>query len=515
MTKLKNIIICTIPFAFSIYSEIILAQKIPSDTYFSLAVSENSHNHYGENLLFLDFAENINLCNKHPHTICAQNLNNLKNPSIKLDGKMDDWKNHKLTRIRGRLMNNYPLGEHYDATPTTLNVAATFDNNYVYFVINWEDANHDASINRNRWIFKQGKWRQQVHVKPKPGTPASKTTNIKEKLAGAEDEDQLFMMFPIVDQQHNFYSGGLGCAGYCHLNLSITADPKESQIGDGVSSMHTAIPDDTADLWHWTATRTAPMNTLKDGFIDYGDQSYNGRKTDAGSHSFENNGHGKPILPKFIHRGDFEAGKYQIPGYRTAQLTPENRMEITSDMKFAENVSIPFYIHKPATGSLADVATAAWFNETDNTWTVEIKRRLQTNDENDHQFMSGSNAMPPSHTIVAKGDPERGKKLFQEKTCSDCHGDNGEGTFVKGSLADDGTSIDDIWSYPRNQRTSAPAILKTVSINRPERMMALGAELEKHEEEPPRVLMPFVRLTPQEAEDIASWLQLQFIHRMK
>jgi len=513
MTKLKSIIIYTIPFVLGIHSEFILAQKIPTDTYFSLAVSENSHNHYGENLLFLDFEMNNSNCNKHPHTICAQILDN--NQPITLDGNMDDWKAHKITHIRGRVMNNYPLGEHYDATPTDLNVAATFDDKYVYFMITWEDANHDASINRNRWVYQQGKWQAQAHVKPKPGVPVSRTTNINEKLAGSEDEDQLFMMFPIVDQQHNFYSGGLGCAGYCHSNLSLSANPKDSQIGDGVASMHTAIVDDRADLWHWTATRTAPMNTLKDGFIDYGDQSYNGRKSDDGSHAFENNGHGKPMLPKYVHRGDFEAGNYQKSGYRTAQLTPENRLEITPDMNFAENISIPFYIHKPANGSIADVVTAARFNETDKTWTVEIKRSLQTDDQNDRQFLTGTDAIAPSHSIVSQGDPKRGKQLFDEKACADCHGDNGEGTFVQGSLANDGTSIEDIWSYPRNQRTSAPAIRKTVSLNRPERLMALGAELEKYEEQPPRALMPFVPLSPQEAEDIASWLQQQYIHRMK
>jgi hypothetical protein len=36
-------------------------EGVPADTYFAMAVTENSHNHYGENLLYLDFQE-------HPDT---------------------------------------------------------------------------------------------------------------------------------------------------------------------------------------------------------------------------------------------------------------------------------------------------------------------------------------------------------------------------------------------------------------------------------------------------------------
>ncbi len=500
MTKIKYLIATSFSLMLASHSSVLVAQQIPADTYFSLAVSENSHNHYGENLLFLDFAAD-NHCNSTPRTVCARSV---AAGTINLDGKTDDWKNQPVTRIRGRLMNNYPLGLHYDATPTELQMSAAFDNDYVYFMIHWEDANHDASINRNRWVYKQGKWQSQPHTKPAAGTPAAKTTNINEDLAGVEDEDQLFMMFPITDQQNNFTSGGLGCAGYCHPNLSLSGDPKDAKIGDGSAAMHTAFPDDTADLWHWTATRTAPMNTLKDGYLVYGDQSYNGRKVDDGTHPFDNNGQGKPIQPEYVHRQDYESGKYNTPGYSTPLLTPENSMKITPDMHFAENVSIPFYVHKPATGGMADVATAAYFNDSDHSWTVEIKRKLLTDDSHDHQFVPGTDAVAPTEPQVAQGDPARGEKLFVEKACADCHGESGEGTFLK-----------KFWTYPRNQRTSAPAIRKTVSIHRPERLIALGAVLEKYDEEPPRALMPYILLTPQEAEDIASWLQQQYIHRMQ
>ncbi len=473
----------------------------PVDTYFSLAVSDNSHNHYGENLLFLDFETEKSSCHAHPRTVCATPVSN---NAIKLDGQMNDWKQQLLTKVRGRVMNNYPLGEHYDAVPTNLGVAAAYDSDYIYFMINYEDANHDESINRNRWFFQQGKWLRQTHIKPKKDAPASQTNNINENLAGFEDEDQLFMMFPIVDKQQNFSDNGLGCAGYCHSNLFLSANPKDAQIGDGVSSMHTAIVDDIADLWHWTATRTRPMNSLKDGYIDYGDESYNGRKVDEGIHTFENNALNKPLRPQYMHKGDYEAGNYSIPGFRTELIHINDRMEITADIQFAAGVSLPFYVHQPNSGSLADVSTSAYFNNEDHTWTIELKRKLSTTDKHDHQFFMGTDAIAPQSTMITKGNPERGKKLFKEKACADCHGENAQGTFKQS-----------YWTYPRNQRTSAPAIIKTTSLHRPRRLSYLAHELQKYEEDPPLSLMPFVELSPQEAEDIASWLQKQFIHRME
>lgn len=478
----------------------VLAQATPADTYFSLAVSDNSHNHYGENLLFLDFSDSPETCQKHPRTVCA-----LKGSmgDIKVDGQGEDWQYSPVTRVNSRVMNNYPLGEHYDATPTELQVSARYDAQKIYFMVRYEDANHDASTDRNRWVYRQGEWRAMGHVKPRAGSPANQAVNSEEKLAGNEDEDQLFMMFPIIDSQKNYRDGGLGCGAYCHANIVRSQDPKIAQVGDGVASMHTAFPGDLADLWHWTATRTMPMQTLKDGYLDYGDQTYNGRKEDAGSHPFENNAKDSPFGPRYIHRGDYEAGYYGKNGHKTALIQDEDKLEITADMQFAEGVSIPFYVHKPSSGSLADVTTSASFDSQTKQWTIEIERTLETLDKkHDRQFVSGTDAKAPVEPMLQAGDPIKGKKLFEEKACAECHGKKGEGDYS-----------DNRWNYPRNQRVSAPAIAKTVNINRPERLQHLVHELEKYEEGPVEAMMPYVTLNPQEIEDISSYLLKQYIHR--
>ncbi|MEH6627835.1 MAG: ethylbenzene dehydrogenase-related protein [Motiliproteus sp.] len=471
------------------------ASEAPADTYFSVAVSENSHNHYGENLLFLDFQEKPT-DSTHPRTVISPRINA---NAITLDGIDTDWHLDRLTTIPGRVMNNYPLSDHYDATPTAVTIGSAYDDQYVYFMLQWEDANHDASIDRNRWVYDGQKWVTQPHTVAKSGTPAANTVNRLDTLGRGEDEDQVFMMFPIIDTQGNFKDGSLGCAGYCHTNLTLSVNPKLGRTGDGASSMHTAFADDIADLWHWTATRSRPMNTLKDGYLDYGDESYNGRKVDAGSNPFRDNAIDIPFSPRYVNKADLAAGNYQIPGYRTESLGEQGLAEISADMSFAKGVTLPYYIGVPATGSRADVETAANYNPVSNRWTLEIKRKRETADEFDHQFIAGKNALPPTHALVQPGDPEKGAELFKDKICATCHGELGEGVYE-----------DEKWLYPRNQRVSGPAIRKTTSLQRPKRLQNLAHELKKWDEEPPEALMPFVPLTPQEAEDIAAWLQQQF-----
>ena len=469
------------------------AGDTPKDTYFSLAVSENSHNHYGENLLFLDFQERLSDSQSHPRQVRAPRVDA---GAIRLDGRLDDWKLDAFATVRGRVMNNYPLDEHFDATPGSILVGAAFDDDYLYMALRFEDANRDASTNRNRWVYRNGRWVTQAHARAVEGSLAAGAVNRDGVLEGAEDEDQLFVMFPMVDEQRNFVDGGLGCGGYCHANLALSPDPARSQVGDGVASMHTALPGDVADLWHWTATRSAPMNTLKDGYIDYGEQSYNGRKADDGTDPFEQNALQEPFRPRYLSRKAFEAGAYSRPGFSTGRLAPDDLLPLDEGMELAEGVSVPFYIPVPSTGGRADVETAARFDEETFTWTIELRRRLATNDPHDRQFLAGRDAAPPVAPVVLPGDPERGAELFAAKSCAACHRENGEGLFEEGR-----------WIYPRNQRVSAPAIRKTVSPYRPERMRHLAFELDRYEESPPKSLMPFVRLSPQEAEDIAAWLQ--------
>ncbi len=120
-------------------------------------------------------------------------------------------------------MNNYPLSEFYDAVPGEITIGSAWDDSYIYFLVEWEDANHDASTNRNLWTYDGKKWEKKGHVKPNDGSPAANAINAKDEIFGSESEDRVFFMFPVRDIQRNFRADGLGCAAYCHANAELSA----------------------------------------------------------------------------------------------------------------------------------------------------------------------------------------------------------------------------------------------------------------------------------------------------
>ncbi|MBF0212970.1 MAG: c-type cytochrome [Magnetococcales bacterium] len=472
-----------------------MAGTLPADLYFSFAVTENSHNHQGNNLLFLDFQEQADPARISPQVVISPRI---EASALRMDGRLDDWNPAWFTTIAGRVMNNYPLSEFYDATPGPIQIASAHDDRFLYFAVRFEDANHDASINRRRWVFDGSTWQKSKHVPIQPDTPAASVINRDHDIAGDEDEDQVFFMFPMVDKERAFRDGGLGCGAYCHPNLVDSGAPGEHLIGEETAGMHTSLPGDVADLWHWTSTRSHLGNTLKDGYLVYGDGIFNGRLADAGQAPDQDNDQKAAnkeadSQPGFISRKDHQAGNYGKPGFRTEILDQEDAMPIEPGMTFASGVSIPYSIRRPATGGRSDVTVMAHFDPESHFWTLEFKRALVSGDPNDRAFVPGPDAKPPAAPPVVPGDVENGKKLFADH-CASCHGKQGEGRYEKKE-----------WIAPRNQRASGPLIAKTASIDRIKRQRTLAHEIQ------PAHLMAFVPLTRQQSEDIASWLQRQQI----
>jgi len=475
------------------------AADLPVNTYFSLAVTENSHNHAGDNLLYLDFQQQLDSAAITPRVVVSPRL---KGAAITLDGQLDDWNSRQFSRIQARVMNNYPLSEYYDAVPGEIEVASAHDGEHLYFALRFTDANHDASINRNRWHFDGQQWRKQPHVKPNPGTPASRAINATDSLGGGESEDRVLFMFPIVDRQGNFRDGSHGCAGYCHTELVQSGDPREQMIGEEVVKMHTALADDRADIWHWTSSRSAPANTLKDAHLTQED-----RVGDSGQAPDQDNDYRKrvdkngPAGPAYVSRKDYSADNYRKPGFSTALLPEEDLLPVTPDMVFATGASVPYSVTRPSTGSRGDVTVVSHYNPDTYQWTLEFQRKLATGNADDHDFTQGDAATRPTLAVIEPGDPALGAKLFKEKKCFSCHGDQGEGKFRDGH-----------WQFPRIQRASGPLIFKTADHERPKRTAALSFKVTAGAPRPD-ALMPYIDISAQEAEHVASWLQTQFIPR--
>ncbi|MBF0181280.1 MAG: c-type cytochrome [Magnetococcales bacterium] len=478
------------------------AGDLPANTYFSLAVTENSHNHQGENLLYLQFQEATNATPPaNPRVVVATRV---QDDAMSIDGDLKEWDPQRFVTVQGRVMNNYPLSEYFDARPGVIRVASAFDSRYLYFAVEFEDANHDASTRRKEWVHSQGRWRIAPHVPPAEGLP--RPVNAAEAPEAAENEDRVLFMFPIVDRQGNFRDGGSGCAGYCHPNLKEGKDPKITPVGGESAQMHAALPGDTADVWHWKASRTNPAHTADDARIDFAEGAVDGFQEDPGQAAYADNdakalGLSGTSQPAFVNREDFASGRFNTPGFVSSPITEENKLPITPDMTFAEGSTLPYAMHRQATEGRGDITAFGRFDPKTFRWTVEFKRRLVTGDPFDHAFAPGPGATPPVMLPPLPGNVQTGEKLFKERACAACHGDEGEGKFDQGR-----------WLFPRNQRVSGALIAKTAAWSRPERERALSY-LVTEAGRPAENIMSHVSLTPQEAEDIAAWLQTRFIAR--
>src|SRR4030066_2037653 len=74
--------------------------SLPSaDTYFALAVTDNSHNHAGARLLFLDFQDAPDASAIRHNVVISPKVGS---GAIALDGAAGDWNPAHLTPVRGR-----------------------------------------------------------------------------------------------------------------------------------------------------------------------------------------------------------------------------------------------------------------------------------------------------------------------------------------------------------------------------------------------------------------------------
>ncbi len=440
---------------------------IPVDSYFSMAVTENSHNHAGARLLFLDFQDSP------PDTSVIQNnvviSVKINSGAIILDGNSSDWNPDNLTTVNGLVQNNYPLSRFIDAMPTDITIGSAWDENYIYFLVQWEDAGHTQSSKYEKWIYgDQGNnetgWNPKVHTGVTQGAPNENAANATHYLAGTESEDRVLMMFPIVDSENNFRNGALGCAAYCHANLRDD-NPFQNYTGMNVVAMHTNTFGDNVDIWHWKSTRTAPSGYADDEKMIYAAGSDNGIISDSGSAAYSNNGlvSGNP---EYL--------------YNSGLSYTDDTLFIGDTVSFYGTPSlgdqVPSVIVKQPTGSRADVEAGAYYDSASGRWTVEFRRLLSTENNDDHQFLTGTDSGPPSYPAISVIDSGRGEILYSNY-CKSCHGANGSGSTAGNS-----------WAFPRIQRTSGSLIFKALKTVVP---------------------MQAISLTDQDVEDIAAFLQTQ------
>jgi len=289
------------------------------------------------------------------------------------------------------LMEAY-LGERYAFT-----LRGGHDNEYLYLLFEWED--DTDSRDRQSWYFDpvDSKWKQQ-----------NKYANHKNDKFY---EDKFGMMFPIGSPE-GFDTGT--CTVTCHGGL---ADP---QPGQKVTRHYMKNQGELTDFWHWKRDRHALAQAVDDGYVqwveDEGMASANGRKNDEGISPYSTS-------MKFTDEVTERSGpKYVIPNrdnyYWIEQAEIDNNTAIAvtavalngvltlangttidpnDDPDYSEgfgNKRMPSVIINPG-GQGNDRRSEVQVRSihTGAGWQLEIRRKLNTGDPTDAEFVIGE-SMP-------------------------------------------------------------------------------------------------------------------------
>jgi cytochrome c553 len=451
----------------------------PSDLYFSVAVTSNGLNHSGERSLFLDFADAEGAFDVDPLERGNRVVGGLRvEPgAITVDASLSEWEaiaGSGPTSVIATPQSNYPLSRWLDAVPVEIELQAAYDETWVYLAMRWEDASHRADARGQQWVFgDQGNgeagWNRRALSSPDPAAPEAAAVNLGDSLFGLEDEDRVFFMWPLEDPAGHFAAeDGLGCAAYCHANANDSDDPDRMPVGAGVANMHTNLPGERVDLWHWQGARNAATGFLGDGTLEH--------RSDA-----------------FV--GGFEPDWGRSPSVQNGAVGPERQSWLglsvgdqlwTDDAVLLTDVPVdgdfvPGYLLRVPTGSSADVRTAARFDGSH--WTLEMQRLRNTGSGDDVQFIEREEVpSPPVDLGRAFGDPAAGATAYMGSSCINCHGPGGVGIYDNGL---------EFWVFPRVQRATSGSIRGAIAMV-PE-------------------MMGFMSLSDQEVEDIAAYLQEQYL----
>ncbi len=327
--------------------------------------------------------------------------------AITMDGKISDWNTANLSTVK--TINQSGTG----LSAKDVTVGAAYDDQYVYMIVQWDDATKNNY--KNQWTYDGTKW----------------------TMTG-ENEDRLFVGFPITDNEGNYKDGGKGCMASCHLLMAGTAAPGE---GSMMAMNHAG---DKLDMWHWQATRSAPARIAQDKYWQkegwVAGAPENGRISDAGMNAYITNQFGGSeygtsgltlgTTPMYVPLN----GPFLATGTSTTRVVSADRVLWASDaISYAEWILsggapaagdvVPGYVTRLPNGSFADVYAEAKHDGTK--WTVEMRRLRNTGDGNDHQFVSGTDAAAPSATsttLTLTPNAANGATLYASKSCSGCHG---------------------------------------------------------------------------------------------
>ena len=274
---------------------------------------------------------------------------------------------------------------------------AQYDDDYIYFLAQWKDAEQDAS--RDTWYFDSttSRWKQESN---KPVFDASGT-----KIRDAFYEDKFAMQWQIGNNVTDWAANT--CFATCHTGLSEA---------DGFAKHYTVAAGQQTDMWHWKSVRTGlPTGQFDDKHVTdtpitdarHGDAKISGgHKNNKQTLLLDGTG-AEVSVPKYFIPGrtdyywiledevDNGTAKLITAVHSDGKLDYDGgTIDPVADTDFQRPVTTD--IHSPALKGMPSITTTAFVGSrgdilcgqsyTGNGWILEWKRKLDTGHDDDVVF---------------------------------------------------------------------------------------------------------------------------------
>ncbi len=227
----------------------------------------------------------------------------------------------------------------------TVFTKALYTDDSIYFLFKWLDPTR--SVVKQSWMFDGDEW---IHLKG--------------------NEDRIALLFEVT-RIEKFATRG--CAVTCHSPPDL---PREGW------KFATKTAAEKGDLWHWKAARSDPYNHADDAWLTVagrpsGSYRETGRIKDTGRGGDVKNQTADKSRPLFMQD---PAQKPSVRGF----LLMEEAVKIPDYSRFKPGDVIPFRLPIKPSGSRFDVKALSRY--ADGSWTVMLKRKLDTGHEDDVVF---------------------------------------------------------------------------------------------------------------------------------
>jgi hypothetical protein len=247
-----------------------------------------------------------------------------------IDGKPDKiWNKVRPFKIK--------LSEGEHPKEVTASIKAMYTDTDVYFLIRWKDPTESYNLvyefDGTQWIKRKG------------------------------NEDKLGMMWNINDSIKDF--NAKGCSILCH---------EEGKY------MKTSAPGEKGDVWHWKAQNSNPVGYADDHLlldvlrkVGHHETGRINDKKKGGSYS--SNWDAAAKRPKYTFKDNSKSGPI---------LTKAEAVVITENTTFTKGFILPQEVLAKPGGSRGDIEAKGIWRK--GSWTLEMKRALNTGRDDDVQF---------------------------------------------------------------------------------------------------------------------------------